>query len=159
MKGLVQEWEFQDFSISSPSFQTFLNYSETSEISKTKFLWLSLKFIRQHLYKKLFEKFRISNPLRGQSSAAGIFKILKVLNISLTIYHWKVFSSLISKEAIRNSKRFLKWGELAWIGGPAHLGEMIFISRSYGIFYFISIKKFVTLLVKDCFDHVVFNRF
>ena len=27
------------------------------------------------------------------------------------------------------------WGELARLGGLAHLGEMIFISRLYGIFY------------------------
>ena len=40
-------------------------------------------------------------------------------------------------------------GELARLGGLAHLGEMIFISRSYGIFYLSSIKKFVMLLEKD----------
>ena len=37
------------------------------------------------------------------------------------------------------------------LGGTAHLGEMIFITRSYGIIYLTSIKKFVMLLEKDCF--------
>ena len=34
-------------------------------------------------------------------------------------------------------------GELAGLGGLARQGEMIFIPRSYGIFYLSSIKKFV----------------
>ena len=34
-------------------------------------------------------------------------------------------------------------GELAHLGGLAHLGEMIFIPRSYEIFYLSSIKKFL----------------
>ena len=38
------------------------------------------------------------------------------------------------------------WGELARLGGVAHLDEMIFILRSYGIFYISSIKKFVMSL-------------
>ena len=42
-------------------------------------------------------------------------------------------------------------GELARLGGLACLGEVIFIPRSYGIFYLISIKKFVMLPEKDCF--------
>ena len=33
--------------------------------------------------------------------------------------------------------------------GAAHLGEMIFIPCSYGIFYLTSIKKFVTSLEKE----------
>ena len=41
-------------------------------------------------------------------------------------------------------------GELARLGGLAHLDEMTFISRSYGIFYLSSIKKFVMSLKKDC---------
>ena len=41
-------------------------------------------------------------------------------------------------------------GELAGLGGLAGLGEMIFIPRSYGIFYLSSIKKFVMSLEKDC---------
>ena len=36
-------------------------------------------------------------------------------------------------------------GVLARLGGLAHLGEMIFIPRSYGIFYLSSIKKFMSL--------------
>ena len=40
-------------------------------------------------------------------------------------------------------------GELARLGGLPHLGEMIFILRSYAIFYLSSIKKFVMLLEKD----------
>ena len=40
--------------------------------------------------------------------------------------------------------------ELARLGGLAHLDEMTFISRSCGIFYLSSIKKFVMSLKKDC---------
>ena len=40
-------------------------------------------------------------------------------------------------------------GELARLGGLAHLGEMIFIPRSYGIFYLSSIKMFVMSPEKD----------
>ena len=36
---------------------------------------------------------------------------------------------------------YLYGGELAWLGGLARLGEMIFILRLYGIFYLSSIKK------------------
>ena len=41
------------------------------------------------------------------------------------------------------------WGELVRLDGLAHLGQIIFISRSYEIFYLISIKKFVMPLEKD----------
>ena len=41
-------------------------------------------------------------------------------------------------------------GELARLGGLACQGEMIFIPRSYGIFYLSLIKKFVMSLEKDC---------
>ena len=41
-------------------------------------------------------------------------------------------------------------GGLAQLGGLAHLGEMIFTPRSYGIFYLSSIKNFVISLEKDC---------
>ena len=47
-------------------------------------------------------------------------------------------------------------GELARLGGLPRLGEMIFILRSYGIFYISSIKKFV-LSLKRLFDLVVFT--
>ena len=47
---------------------------------------------------KKFGNFRISETIRGQRSSAGIFKRLKALDISLIVYHWKVFSSLISKK-------------------------------------------------------------
>ena len=40
-------------------------------------------------------------------------------------------------------------GELAQLTRLARLGEMIFIPRSYGIFYLSSIKKFVMSLEKD----------
>ena len=47
---------------------------------------------------------------------------------------------------------------MAQLGGPAHLDEMIFISRSYGMFYLTSIKKFMSL-EEDYFHHVVFKQF
>ena len=48
-------------------------------------------------------------------------------------------------------------GTLARLGGLARLGEMIFIPRSYRIFYLSSIKKFVTSLEKRLFDQLVFT--
>ena len=51
----------------------------------------------------------------------------------------------------------MRW--LTPISRLAHSGEMIFIPRSYEIFYLTSIKKVVMALEKDCFDHVVFKRF
>ena len=64
----------------------FLCYSETSEVFK-----IYLATFKQ----KYFEKCFISEPLRGKRSAAGIFKKLEALNISVIINHWKVFSSLV----------------------------------------------------------------
>ena len=44
-------------------------------------------------------------------------------------------------------------------GWTGHLDDMMFTPRSYGIFYLTSIKMFVILLEKECFDHVVYKRF
>ena len=44
----------------------------------------------------------------------------------------------------------IKMRALGGLGGLAHLGEMIFIPRPYGIFYLSSIKRFVMSLEKDC---------
>ena len=46
-------------------------------------------------------------------------------------------------------------GELARLAGLARLGEMIYIPRSYGIFYHSSIKKFAMSLKK--IDQVIFT--
>ena len=46
---------------------------------------------------------------------------------------------------------------LARLGGPARLGEMIFIPRSCAIFYLVSIKKFVYVSGKRLFDQAVFT--
>ena len=40
-------------------------------------------------------------------------------------------------------------GELARLSGLAHLGEMIFITHSHGIFYLSSVKESVMSLEKD----------
>ena len=51
-------------------------------------------------------------------------------------------------------------GELTRLGGLARVGEMIFIPRSYGIFYLSSIKKFVKLRkfeLNRLFDQIVFT--
>ena len=37
-------------------------------------------------------------------------------------------------------------GELGWLGGLALLGEMIFIPRSYGIFYVAGKRLFVQVV-------------
>ena len=54
--------------------------------------------------------------------------------------------SAITYEACKSLRGCSHRGELARLGGLAHLGEMIFIPRSYGIFYLSSIKKFVMSL-------------
>ena len=41
-------------------------------------------------------------------------------------------------------------GELPRLGGLPRLVEMIFVPRSYGIFYLTLVKKFVMSLIKDC---------
>ena len=52
------------------------------------------------IYMAIFiqKKISISEPLRVQRSAAGIFKKLKALDMSLVIYHRKVFTSQIIKK-------------------------------------------------------------
>ena len=94
--------------------RTFLHYSETSETSKSKFNDFPLN-LSGNIYQQIFEKFCISEHLRGQRSAAGIFKKLKALDISLIIYQWKIFSSLISKKVAEG----VGWiGMGRWIGPP-----------------------------------------
>ena len=58
-----------------------------------------------------------------------------------------------------NIKGLFICGELGQLDRLAPLGEMIFILRSYGIFYFISFKTYVMSLEKDCFDDVIFKWF
>ena len=70
------------------------------------------------------------------------------------------FQSEISTEQppLKNTKFFR--GLLIW-GPPelAHLGEIIFIPRPYGIFYLISVEKFVMSLEKNCLVTLFFKRF
>ena len=47
---------------------------------------------------------------------------------------------------------------MAQLSGLAHLGEMIFMPRSYGTFYLTPVRKFVMSLEKDCFDCVDFKQ-
>ena len=49
------------------------------------------------------------------------------------------------------------WGELVRVGGLAQLDEMIFIPRSYEIFYLTSLKNFVMSLEKNCFGYVILS--
>ena len=60
---------------------------------------------------------------------------------------------LFDKKSIIKFRCHSYGGELAWLGGLAHLGEMIFIPRLYGIFYLNSIKKFVILLEKTVWSN------
>ena len=46
---------------------------------------------------KDLEKFCISEPLRGQRSAAGIFEKLDALDISLMMYQLEIFSWIPKK--------------------------------------------------------------
>ena len=57
--------------------------------------------------------------------------------------------SAVTYETFKSLRGCSHRGELARLGGLAHLGEMIFIPRLYGIFYLSSIKKFVMSLEKD----------
>ena len=74
--------------------------SERIPPSLSNFFYITLKFTRHHLCKKK-KKISISEPLRGQG--AGIFEYVKALDISLIVYHWRAFSSLIWKRGVRNS--------------------------------------------------------
>ena len=65
-----------------PPFQTCLHCSENSEASKSKQVTV-LKIYLTTFTQKGFENFHISELLRGQRSAAGIFTKLKALDISL----------------------------------------------------------------------------
>ena len=58
-----------------------------------------------------------------------------------------IYNMLFFLEAFRDCSY---GGELAQLDGLALLGEVIFIPRSYGMFYLSSIKKFVILPEKDC---------
>ena len=90
-------------------------------------------------------------------------KIIMLYTYFKAIY-WLIYSSSVLLEL----QRCDIWGELARLDGLAHLGEMIFIPHSYrqkqssrgvrrrplvvllyGIFYLLSIKKFVRSLKKD----------
>ena len=82
----------------APPFKSFYITQKLVKRVSRNFVTFPKIYLATFIQKKI-EKFRISEPLRGQRSAAGIFKKLKALNISVIIYHWKVFSSLISKKA------------------------------------------------------------
>ena len=56
-------------------------------------------YLATFIQKKKKKENRIIDRLKDQRPADGIFKKLKTMDISLiTIYHWKVFSSLISRK-------------------------------------------------------------
>ena len=80
-----------------------------------------------------------------------IFDITLIINLLIPLSELK---SIHYKHQIRGCS-YEK--ELARLGGLAHLDELIFISRSYGIFYLTSIKNFDILLEKDCFDNSAFK--
>ena len=67
-----------------------------------------------------------------------------VPNNSLPAYQFFFF---LSDPTFISYQGCLYGGELARLGLLDRLGEMIFIPRSYGIFYLSSIKKFVKKIV------------
>ena len=68
-------------------------------------------------------------------------KLLLYLNLaSLSVSYVQIFPSF---------RGCSYGGKLARLDGLARLGEMIFIPRSYGIFYLSLIKKFLISLEKD----------
>lgn len=83
----------------TPCFPTFLHYSETSQNFVT--------FAKIYMAIFIQKKNSISEPLRVQRSAAGIFKKLKALDMSLIIYHRKVFTSQIIKKDTGSSHCFI----------------------------------------------------
>ena len=80
---------------------------------------------------------------------------LHSINVLLDSQYYESYYS-VSKLSLSNLDGFETLrgcsygGELARSGGLARLDEMIFIPRSYGMFYLSSIKKFVMSLEKDC---------
>ena len=73
-----------------PSFKPFYITQKLAKLKSRNFVTFPkicpVTFIQKH-----FEQFCISEPLRVQRSAVGIFKNLKALDVSLIVYHWKVF--------------------------------------------------------------------
>ena len=86
-----------------------------------------------------------SNLIYDFCSETFITKALSFLLLQLCLE--SICSLLFILVLLRSSSY---WSELARLGGLSRLGEMIFIPRSYGIFYLCSMKKFVTSLEKDC---------
>ena len=84
-----------------PLFKIYITKKWVKLVSQSK--WLLIKIYLATFIQKSLEIFCISESLRGHRLAAGIFRKLKALDISLILYHWKVFSSLISRKDIRNS--------------------------------------------------------
>ena len=87
----------------------------------------------------------ICSPPLDFCSETFITKALSFLLLQLCLE--SICSLLFILVLLRSSSY---WSELARLGGLSRLGEMIFIPRSYGIFYLCSMKKFVTSLEKDC---------
>ena len=77
------------------------------------------------------------------------------VHVSLLLFEI-IFSSF--KSVVLSLRGCPYGGELARLGRLAHLGEMIFIPRLYGIFYISSIKNFVMSLEKDCLISSFYNK-
>ena len=80
-----------------------------------------------------------------------IFGITLIINLLIPLSELK---SIHYKHQIRGCSYEKELARLGWL---AHLDELIFISRSYGVFYLTSSKNFDVLLEKDCFDHAAFK--
>ena len=78
------------------------------------------------------------------------------------INDFRFFSISWRNKAIEDNTRMSKGlfisGALARLGGLAHLGEMIFIPRSYGIYCPSSIKTFVVSLEKGYLIKDFYNK-
>ena len=133
-------------------------------------MWLFLKFIWQN-YTKNFEKFCISEILSCQRSAAGIFKNLEAMGISLIIYHWKVFFLLISKEGIKTliilykAVIYQEMASLIWSVQRSHRYEIMTCITDYDVmnlykmsrhsFWYRRTKTFLKTLLPHLHDFPV----
>ena len=91
--------------------------------------------------------------LTGQQGKGGDHLLFHSTTSTLS----RTFRHLFATLHVRWLSHIFYLGELARLGGLVHLVEMIFISRSYGIFYLTSIKKFDMSLEKDCFGTSLFS--
>ena len=103
-------------------------------------------FIYQKQPPEVFYKKRCSEKFRKFHRKTPV---LESLLIKLQAYSIR---NIVDSEFFLLGTVHIRMSELVRLGKLTHLGEMIFIPRSYGIFYLTSLKKFLC-----CWKKIVFT--